>query len=269
MQITQSIRQSCFHNSILLLTGAVAGIIDGGEGFQLADGFCQFPALRVHADKVEAAEKDIRTEPVENIQKTLVGTTAEANLSAIFFQQQVLLMKVMVIGMTAVLTHGLPKDTEGKRPQQVVAGAQGDAGEELRDIRYRYQPGIALQAVIQTDVFSAAEIIAEGIFVEIDRGVVIKFQKPFQTAAMVIVTMGQNAKVRLCQVNVQLRCIVSKGTGLTGVKEDIVRVRFDVETQTVFGGQIFRRGGIFNQNRYFHGHYLRSGSHCSGPLHAG
>lgn len=165
-------------NRILLLAGAVAGIIPGGEFLQLTDRVGKLPAQGVHPDEVEAAEKHIRPEPMQNIQHALVGTAAETIFFALFFQQQILLVKIGVILLDAVFPDGLAENAEGEGPPQIVAGAEGHALRQLQNIGHRDQPGIAHQGRIQADVLAAAEIFPKGVAAEIDRCVVIDLQKP-------------------------------------------------------------------------------------------
>lgn len=269
VQITQTVSQGILHHIILGLTGAVAGKVSCRECTELADGLGQFPAIGIHADEMKTTEKDIRTEPVENVQQTFVGTSAEAQLLSALFQKQILFMQIVVIRMGTVLAHGLAKSTKAEGPQQVIAGTQGDTGKQLSDIGNRDQTGIAFQGRIQTDVLPIAEIVTKGIFIQIDRGMIIDLQKSSQAAAVVIMAMRENAKVHLGQIDAQFFCVIGKSTGLTGIKKDIAICSFDVQAQTVFGSKIFAESGIFNQDSYFHRHHLKSGFRCSGRLHAG
>ena len=170
--------------------------------------------------------------------------------------------------MAAVLTDGLAKNAEGEGAQKIIAGAQGNTGKKLGDIGYRDQAGIGFQGVVQADVFAAAEVIPKGMFVEIDRSMIVDLQETGQSATVVIVTVGEDAQVYLGQINAQPDGIVGKGAGLTGIKEDIVFSCFDVQTQAMFGSQVFPERGVFNQDSYFHGYILKSEFRCSDPLRA-
>lgn len=145
VQVIQPAAQEFLQNSILRLTGAVAGIVPGGEMGKLPDGISQLPACRVHADEVEAADKHIGLEPAQDIQHTLVGAAAEKILFSILFQQQILLVEISIVHVNAVFPEGLPENAKGKGPLQIIAGAQGDAPGQLQNIGHRDQPGISLQ----------------------------------------------------------------------------------------------------------------------------
>ena len=77
-------------------------------------------------------------------------------------------------------------------------------------------------------------------------------QKPEHTAAVVIVTVGEDGKVRGFQIDAQLCGIVRKGPGLARIKEEPAAVRLHKEAQAVLGGQIGRKGGIFHECCDFH-----------------
>jgi len=253
VQIRDPVPQSFPQHSVLGLAGAVAGKIPGGTGGQLPGSFGQLPALGLHFDEVEAAKEHIGPEPVQDIQQALVGAAAEAVFSVVCFQQQVLLMEVGIVGMDTVFTDTLAKDTEGEGPQQIIAGAQGDARPDLQHILHRDQPGMVFQCRVQTNVPAAAEMFPEGMAAEIHRGVVIFCQEPCQASAVVIVAVGQDAEIHGIQVDAQLFRIVRKGTGLACIEEDGVAAGFDQQAQAVLGGQILPAGGVFNENGDLHG----------------
>ena len=96
IQIIDSFAQCILQYGILFRTCAVAGKIPGGEFFQLMHRIAELPARRIHPDKMEPTEKDIRLEPTEDIQHTLVGAAADAIPLARFLDEQVLLMQVPI-----------------------------------------------------------------------------------------------------------------------------------------------------------------------------
>lgn len=163
MQVMEPPGEGLLQNGVLLTSRAMAGEVPGGEGGKLVQGIAQLPTLGIHADKVEAAEEHIGAEPMEDVQHALVGAAAEAVFLPGFLHQQVLLVEIGVIGVDTVFPDGLAEDTEGEGPQQVIAGAEGEALGNFQHIGHRDQPGIALQGRVQADVFAAAEIFPEGI----------------------------------------------------------------------------------------------------------
>ena len=260
MQVVDPIPQGFLQHGVLFRTRAVAGEIPGGEGSQLVQGVGQVMAGRVHADEVEAAEEHIRTEPVENIQHALVGTAAEAEFLILFLDQQILFMQIGVIPVGSVFSDGLAENAELEGPQQVVAGAEGDAFGNFQHILHGNQPGIFFQFRVQANVFAAAEILPEGVAAQVHRGVVIDLQEPLQAAAVVIVAVGQNAEIHRVQINAHFCGIVGKDTGLARVKENGMGPGFDEKTQAVLKGQVLPEGGIFNECRDFHGITLNQNS---------
>ena len=197
VQIPDPVTQAFLQHGVLLLSGAVAGEVAGGVFLQLAKRISKLPSVGIHADEVEAAEEHIRTEPAEDVQQSLVGTAAEAVFTAVFLQQQILFVEIVIVHMDIVLPDGLAEDAEREGAQQIIAGAQGDALGDFQHILHTDQPGIFLQGRIQTDVFSAAEVFSEGVTVYVDRRMVIDLQEPFQTAAVVVVTVGEDAQIHL------------------------------------------------------------------------
>ena len=63
MHVIQLPVQGFLQDSILLCTGAVSGVILGGEFYQLMQRAAQLTAPGIHPDKMETAEENIRTEP--------------------------------------------------------------------------------------------------------------------------------------------------------------------------------------------------------------
>ena len=63
---------------------------------------------------------------------------------------------------------------------------------------------------------------------DIDRGPGIDLQKPFQTAAVVVVAVGQNRRVNPARIDPQQRGIAGKGIGLTGIEQNVPAVGFHV-----------------------------------------
>ena len=246
MEIINPVTQGILQNGILLLTGTVAGEIPGRIIIQIPDGIAEFFAMGIHTDEMESAKKHIRPEPAEDIQQSLVGTAAETVFFSSFFQKKILLMEIVIIGMSLILSDGLAKDTKLEWPQQIVAGTQRDTGFNLQNIIHRDQSGIALQFGIQSDVLFAAEILPESMRVDINRGMIIYFQEPFQTAAVVIVTVRQYAEIHDIQINSQFHGIVREGTGLAGIKQNGPGSGLDQQTQAMLCYKIVPEGGIFN-----------------------
>lgn len=266
-QVFQPVSQPLFQHCILGLAGAVTREIPGGKGLQLSQGLSQLPAIGGHFDEMKAAAKGIWPEPMQNVQHTLVGAAAEADLLSLFFYQQILLMQIGILLMDTVLPDALSEYPEGTGPAQCIAAVQGEALCQLQSILHRDQPGISCQAGIQPNVFSAAEIFSESMPAQINRRMAVDFQKPFQSATVVVMTVGQDAQIHLGQVNTQGFGIVRKGTGLSGVEQYFLALCLDVQAQAMFSCQLRTEGGIFNQYRYFH--IVKLKSRCSGRFRAG
>ena len=144
MEVVKPITEGFLQNGILLLAGTVTGVIPDGEFLKLVYRFGKFPATGLHADEVETAEEHIRPEPAEDIQQTLVGTAAEAVFSALFFQQEILLMEVIVVGVNTVFPDRLPENSKSEGSEQIIAGTKSDALCNFQHIIDENQPGIIL-----------------------------------------------------------------------------------------------------------------------------
>ena len=105
-----------------------------------------------------------------------------------------------------------------------------------------------LQLRIQADVFSLTVLVEQkGIPAQVYRRGLIDLQEFLQTAAVVIVTVGQHRKVHRSQIDIQLFGILGKGIGLPGIKEDPVHSRFNIKAQAVLADKLRAAGSIFDQ----------------------
>lgn len=104
----------------------------------------------------------------------------------------------------------------------------------------------------------------------------VQFQKANQAAAVIVVPMREDGDIDRAQVDAQPLCVICKGIGLTCVEKDLVAVRFDVKTETVFCDQVITDGGIFDQcqdlhkrsSNFLYGLLGRLGDEC-GEIFAG
>jgi hypothetical protein len=58
-----------------------------------------------------------------------------------------------------------------------------------------------------------------------------------KATAVVIMAVGKDGDIYAAQVYAQLSGVFGKNSRLSGIKKDAQAVGFDVETQTMFGGE--------------------------------
>ena len=80
----------------------------------------------------------------------------------------------------------------------------------------------------------------------------IQLKKPAQTAAVIIMPMGQHRHIHQGQIHPQLFGIVGKSAALSHVKEDPAAQGFYVQAQAMLRSKALQ-GSIFHQYPNFHG----------------
>ena len=91
----------------------------------------------------------------------------------------------------------------------------------------------------------------KGIFLYIDSGFGIELQKFFQTASVVVMTMGNDHSIYFFQIDSQFPGIFQKGTVRSQIKEQPVIRGLYVKRKPV-GGLTLTHGLIFYQHNCFH-----------------
>ena len=134
-----------------------------------------------------------------------------------------------------------------KKPQLIVNGVLvGGHGEAVQ-----------VQGLVDADVLQAVSplgvIIPEGGPVDIDLCPGVHAGEGLQTAAVVIVAVGEDGGIHPLQVHPQGCRVPGKAVVGAHVEEDMMVRRFDVEAQAVAGGQGIGTGGIFKKSGKFHG----------------
>jgi len=207
---------------------------------------------------MEAAYQNIRMKPIHDVQDSLVGTAADENALVIFRQQQINLMAEIIRNKAGICLKG---KTEGMNRIFMGAGVTAQehkAGKRFENILHRFQTGEDTECRVKADIFSGTVVMGfESIATEIDRGIGHKLKKTADSAAMVIVTMGEDSKIGGLQVNAHVGCIIDKGTALSHVEENIVSVGFNEETEPMFRDKIGGGCGIFHQYCNLHSNHLK------------
>ena len=107
--------------------------------------------------------------------------------------------------------------------------------------------GMVCQFLVQAQILGLAGIEgAEGVLVDIDGGGMVDLQKALQSAAVVIVAVGDDHQIHLFQIHAHLPGIVQKVPGHAGIKEDLVALGFNIHTQSGLSFQTGAAGGILN-----------------------
>ncbi len=206
------------HECELFGACAVAGVVGCGLGIQKPCGVFQFGAGGEFGE-VEAADKVVGLEPGDDVQNTFVGATAEEDAFAVFFNEQVLFMAEVVFRDNAVFYA-----VQAKAAHVVGAGV-GITGTEvytvggMRLLIYKNQSFMVGQGGIQADIFMVSvEMRLKSIGAHINGCLVVQLQKGFQTAAVVVVAVGEDCDVNERKVDSQLRGIYGKQIALPHVK---------------------------------------------------
>ena len=86
----------------------------------------------------------------------------------------------------------------------------------------------------------------KSIDAEIHRGFLIQFQKPFQTAAVIIMPVGENGQIHRRKIHSQPLCVDREILRLSRVKQNPVSFSLQVQTQPVFRKHIRNSCSIFH-----------------------
>ena len=96
----------------------------------------------------------------------------------------------------------------------------------------------------------------KGIGGQIDLSTVILLQKTQNPSRVVIMTVGEDQSIHLRQGNPQLSGIVRKASAGARVKEHLVLLRLQVETETMLSIQVPVMSGILDEIDHIHGSSL-------------
>ena len=233
-----------------------AGQLDGKAGEH--DEVVVLLVLRVQLEEVEPAEHhvgllmDQRVDGLDDIGDALVGTAGDQHHPAHVGNQQVLLVDEGILGQCAVL--GLDF--------QLTAGPKGvhlvlhiaDEGQLIVDA------GVALgvdepvlkftECRVQADIAEGEVLLlgvvgAEGVFVDVDFRLVVEAAERAQTAAVVVVAMGQHGDIHRFQVHAQLLGVADELVVGAHVEQNLVFGGLDIQAEAVSGGKVFPLCGIF------------------------
>ena len=95
----------------------------------------------------------------------------------------------------------------------------------------------------------------------VDGSVVVELEKTGEAAGVIVVTVRQNGRIHQTQIDAQQRGVAGEGVRLSGVEENAVFFRFDVQAQTVLRGETVVRRQIIQKRNDFHVTLLAWGYH--------
>ena len=195
----------------------------------------------IQLHEVKAAHQYIRLKPARNIQYAPVGTAADEHPLSIFTNGQVLLVPEIIRAELAALAPGQPGAVKRHRHGHSLAAVQRNARAQLRHALNRHDAPALGKRGIHADIALLAMVMrAKGMAADVYRSVVVDFKEAHQSAAVVIMPVGEDRKIHLRQVNTHLQRVFGKGVRLSRVKENAPVARFNVQTQSMLGGP--RRG---------------------------
>lgn len=152
----------------------------------------------------------------------------------------------------AVLYHGESETAEVARAGKVFA-EDGDSVRKGGVPVGEAEAGAGRKGGVQTDVFGGAVIVGlESGAVEVDGGGGVAFEEGRESAAVVVVTVGEDGEVDGGEVDAQRGGVFGEEGGLPHVEEDAGTAGFDVQAESVFGAEGVAHGGIFNETGQSH-----------------
>ena len=228
----------------------MAGVVDGllleqlHRGELEAGGFL----LRVELHQVEAADQHVRRKPGLEVHHTPVAAAADDDAPFALADEQVHfvpeVIRFQLIAALDLHAVGVGEVHLG----EVGAGVQAEGIGEGQVVTDKHDPLFAQQLPAEADVLLlGVVVIAKGMLADIDLRVVVDLQEALDAAAVVVMTVAEDAQIHLREVNAHLFGVVGESAGLARVKEDVLTVGLDVQAQAVLANEIVAAGGVFNQ----------------------
>lgn len=179
---------------------------------------------------MEAADQNIRLEPVDYIHDSPVGTSAEKDFFIVFFQKQILLMAEIFRKECIALQSGKIEIPEIMSLFFLTAGIEGYPSIDDSRVFCEEQTVVSGKGSVQADVFFGTMIMwFKGVTAQIDRSGPVYIQKCGQTAAVVVVAVRKNCDIYSCKINAERGGIFREEVSLAHVKEEFMTYGFDVQ----------------------------------------
>lgn len=242
---------------------AVAGVILGRKLCQVPGGEIErCPALLIgfQRPEVESAHEHVGPQPLYDVQNALVGTAADDHEPSAFPEAEILFVREVVRLRMPIAHHEQILAVRGKGPRFFVAGAKPHVVVQRQNVVRRHDAGMPGQRGGHAYFpIVCGEVTFKGAAMHIDGGVLVHGEEAGQTSGVIVVPVGHDGHVHKAQIYAQMHGVAGKGVRLSCVEENAVLFRFDVEAQTVLGGEAFVGRGVFQKRDDLHVELLVAG----------
>ena len=233
------------HKRKLRLARAMAGVVDGGMCIQLSGGIGE-TIVQGELGEVEASHEDVGLEPPYNVYDSFVRTTADEDSFAVLFNEQILLVTKIVGDEIVAYFFGETKCPLIVEAHPIVAIGEGEMLVQGNDALHESDSGMSGKGCVQADVFSGAVVMGKkGIALNVNGCALVQLQELCQSAAVIVVTVGEDGKIHLAKIYTQRLSIAGEQIGLSHVEEDLVFLGFDVQRKSVLDLHIIPLSCVF------------------------